>query len=540
MAAGKPKAYSYIRFSSDKQQLGDSLRRQLSMARQWATDHDIELDDQSYRDLGVSAFDRSNEDAALGVFLAAAESGTIKPGSYLLVENLDRLSRAGIIATIDIIRALVSADIKVVLLGDDGRVIDKDSINDLTGILIPIIYAVRAHDESAQKSRRLRAVREERRAQIVNGGVGKVIMTSTGPGWLEVNETRTGFEVIPDKAESVRKVFELTAQGMGCSAITRRANQEGWPSPGTAGHWYTAQIAKLVRNRAVLGEYQPRTTQNGERVPIGDPVPDYYPQIVEEALFQRAQAAKNRKEVFPKRRDRYYRNVFSGVLKCSCGATYTYKNKSDSHGKPKYYIWMCADRVRGLTQCPSWSGRDPNRLDVMLLRAMAQHRFGDIAAQEKATALQDKLLALQATHEETVKQIERLADALIDVGKSPTLIQKLRELEQRREQQDKDLDALTHELKELSRGSNDDEQFAVVEELIGYMDRDDKEAIDYRAALSQRIRAAVDAIYVFEKQSMAAIVWRATEDENVCQWVPLREGAQIEAAMEGRLILPQK
>lgn len=538
MGTAKPKAYSYIRFSTDKQMLGDSLRRQLSMARQWAIERGLELDEQTYRDLGVSGYDRSNETAALGAFLLAAESGMVAPGSYLLVENLDRLSRAGVIPTIDIIQKMVNADISVVLLSDNGRVIDKESINDTTSIMMAVIYAARAHDESRQKSRRIRAARKERRQSLYDNP-GTTIMTSVCPSWLVVNADKSGFDIVPDKVKSVRKVFELTVQGMGNVVISRIANNEGWPVPGYAETWHQSLVSKIIKNRAVMGEYQPFEEQNGSRVPVGEPIPDYYPRVIEEEVFLRAQAAKARKESLPKRRDNAYRNLFFGVLKCSCGATYTRKNKGGKK-QGNYHIWMCADRIRGVTKCTSWSGLDEYRLDVCLLQAMAQYRFGQIAAKKKAKELQDRIQALEVTQEETAKQIDRLVDVLAEVDNSPTLINRLRELEKRREEQEMDLKALSHELRDVSRASTDDDRFGIVEEMLYHLDRDDAESFEYRSALAQRIRAAVDVIYVFEKESMAAIIWRGGEDVKECQWVALRPNSDLNAVVEGHLKLPVK
>jgi hypothetical protein len=56
-----PKAYSYIRFSTPEQQHGDSFRRQTELSQKYAEAHGLTLDENlTYRDLGVSAFDKSN------------------------------------------------------------------------------------------------------------------------------------------------------------------------------------------------------------------------------------------------------------------------------------------------------------------------------------------------------------------------------------------------------------------------------------------------------------------------------------------------
>ena len=47
------------------------------------------------RDEGLSAFHQKHvTKGALGTFLAAVEAGKVPPGSVLIVEALDRLSRA--------------------------------------------------------------------------------------------------------------------------------------------------------------------------------------------------------------------------------------------------------------------------------------------------------------------------------------------------------------------------------------------------------------------------------------------------------------
>jgi DNA invertase Pin-like site-specific DNA recombinase len=86
-----PTAYSYIRFSSTEQLKGDSLRRQTELSVNYANVHGLILDTKlNLRDLGISAFDKSNlTKGALGYFLKLVEDGLIPRGSYLLVESLD-------------------------------------------------------------------------------------------------------------------------------------------------------------------------------------------------------------------------------------------------------------------------------------------------------------------------------------------------------------------------------------------------------------------------------------------------------------------
>ena len=56
----KAKAYSYVRFSTPEQLKGDSRRRQLQLSEDYAREHDLDLAEESFQDLGVSAFKGKN------------------------------------------------------------------------------------------------------------------------------------------------------------------------------------------------------------------------------------------------------------------------------------------------------------------------------------------------------------------------------------------------------------------------------------------------------------------------------------------------
>ncbi len=76
-------AYSYLRFSTPEQAKGDSRRRQLSLAEEYARRHGLQLDRSlNFRDLGVSAFRGKNaKEGSLRAFLDAVEHGIVPPQS---------------------------------------------------------------------------------------------------------------------------------------------------------------------------------------------------------------------------------------------------------------------------------------------------------------------------------------------------------------------------------------------------------------------------------------------------------------------------
>lgn len=107
---------SYIRFSSEKQAKGDSLRRQSKMVTDWLKAHpEYYLDqDLSFRDLGVSGFTGKHLKGGLGDFLTAIEKGLVKAGDTLLIESLDRLSRQAVDRASELLRNILRSGVDVV------------------------------------------------------------------------------------------------------------------------------------------------------------------------------------------------------------------------------------------------------------------------------------------------------------------------------------------------------------------------------------------------------------------------------------------
>src|SRR5262245_59211221 len=118
----QPIAYSYLRFSKPDQAEGDSLRRQTADEdgpADWCRRNNVRLDTSiTLRDCGKSAYTgahRKNPDRhALAAFLKMVEDGKIPRGSYLIVENLDRLSREHIRPALTLLLNLIEAGVQIV------------------------------------------------------------------------------------------------------------------------------------------------------------------------------------------------------------------------------------------------------------------------------------------------------------------------------------------------------------------------------------------------------------------------------------------
>lgn len=260
------RAYSYVRFSTLEQRKGGSENRQVELSRSYVRNHpNLELDESlRFSDLGVSAFDKSNlaKGAALRTFLDAIDKGVVARGSYLLVESLDRLSRAQISDALEIFMGILNRGITVVTLAD-GMEYSKEKANkQFTDLIISITIMSRTHEESLTKSKRLKAAWKSKRANI-----GARKLTRNCPSWLTQNADATAYRFIPAKVTVVRKMIRLVMSGVGKDAIAKRFNRDGIRSLGTRskeGTWYGSYVSKILNSRALIGEFQPHEEIDGK------------------------------------------------------------------------------------------------------------------------------------------------------------------------------------------------------------------------------------------------------------------------------------
>jgi DNA invertase Pin-like site-specific DNA recombinase len=306
-------AFSYVRFSHPEQAKGDSLRRQTEAAADWCRRHGVTLDTATtLHDLGKSAYTgahRQNPDRhALAGFLKLVEAGRVPRGSYLVIENLDRLSREHIQPALLLALNLLQGGVRIVQLKPSEIVFDSRS--DTLPVMMMMMELSRGHGESAMKSERIGAAWRQKKRRAA---ADRTPVTATCPGWLRLQGGR--FVVIPDKAEAVRRVFRLAAAGYSVGAIARTLNAENVPPPGRSGRWARASVFDLLRRRAVLGEYQPGTRTPTRRAADGSAVPGSYPAVVTEDQWHAAQAALNTRRATGGRPPRAgVVNLFAGLL----------------------------------------------------------------------------------------------------------------------------------------------------------------------------------------------------------------------------------
>jgi hypothetical protein len=204
------------------------------------------------------------------------------------------------------------------------------------------------HLDRSPGSVRIRALR-------MNIALAQSGRLSACPGWLELTEERTSFVFMPDRAEIVRKIFELSIAGLGGYTIAKQLNAKDVPTFGRSTKWDQSTIHNMLCNRATIGEHQPKRYRNGKEFPEGDPIPNYYPAVIEEAVFQAAQEARRRNLALGRgRKGRLITNLFSGLLTCAhCEGPI----KFHSNGNAKSLICSTVLEGRGCYRM-AWSYRN--------------------------------------------------------------------------------------------------------------------------------------------------------------------------------------
>jgi DNA invertase Pin-like site-specific DNA recombinase len=506
--------YSYIRFSTPEQTRGDSYRRQLDLSQRYAQAHGIELDTSlQLNDFGISAFRGHNATSGkLGSFLQAVETGKVKPGSVLLVESLDRLSRSEIMDSLTLFTQLLAKDIAIVTLAD-SREYTRESINDIGNLVYSLLIMSRSHEESLMKSRRLAAAWEAKRTKAVEGHK----MTHKIPAWLRLVDGQ--FELIPERAELVQRIFTMSKGGMGNALIAKELNLAGIDTWGDGIHqsrkargWRSSYVMKILKSRAVLGEMTPHKIEQGKRVPQ-KPIAGYYPRVITDEVFALTRAA------IETRRGRggevgSVGNLFAHLLKCAqCGGSLVRVNKGK---KSPGAVLVCDDGRMGVSQCTwrPWLYDDFERTVLSHVKEIdVDAVFGQ--SERHTNDLEGHLSAIEMNLADVKAKRERLVDALAIGGEVKSIVDRIRQFESEEERLETSKEALEEQIRaERNKYALQIKASQDIEALLNRPDgapRD--EVLRLRLKLREQIRSLIACIDVWLEIRKPVIRYNAVDFE---------------------------
>lgn len=324
-------AISYLRFSSSKQKKGASYDRQLEATEKYCAQNNLILIDK-IEDKGISGWNEDNleETAALGKLLKLIESGKIKKGTTLIVENLDRITRATLNKAVNLVTGILESGIDIVTTMD-GKRYQKNSTP--TDLMIAIIYLTRGNDESEIKSKRVKQAWQKKR-QMINEG--KFVKLTQHPNWLKIENQQ--YVENQEATELVRRIFEMYTSGIGGNSIANKLNKElAKPFSRTGKKFTFSSIERLLKNPAVIG-----------RCEVVSPAKEnYYPKIISDTNWFLAQSMREKNNHYKgTRNDSKKINFLSGLVYCKecCNSLVRY---SCGVKTKRYHYLVCSSAKYG-------------------------------------------------------------------------------------------------------------------------------------------------------------------------------------------------
>ena len=341
-------AYSYIRWSSKKQSTGDSLERQLDYARKIAYEHHLEL--VEIVDKGVSAFKGKNaSDGELGRFIDAVEAKRIPSDCWLVVENLDRISRSDVLQANELFTKLLRLGVTIVT-GMDSKVYSYDSvIANPMDLMYSIMLFMRANEESKTKSSRtvknaLSMIRKHQEGVRSSDGYPFAIeIVGSHPFFVDTSEGVV--KPHPVYFDAARLILTKRADGWGTNRIKKYLDAS-IPPPKSSKKlktWSHDTIRRLPHTEQILGIR--KVTLEG----IEYELKDYYPKLVNDDEYQKLQYVLSKRKVNSTSRNHV--GLFTGIKvgKCHhCGGTLcVYRASRRDRAVTETLRYACTNKQKG-------------------------------------------------------------------------------------------------------------------------------------------------------------------------------------------------
>src|SRR5262245_17926177 len=279
--------FDYQRYSSQEQTGNSSIERQ-SADIQRALDEHPNWEHHPEWTIGSTT---KNQSAYKGknfpVLEAAADAclaGKIPNPSILMIEKMDRFTRAKVREAFKVTNRVIESGIRIYDC-QDNKLYTLESLDDPVTIMSLVMKWASNSDYVDKISINVRGELKIRREKISKGEVLRVTRPRDGelkprldiPYWLD----NDGSKFTPtNHAKTVNVVFQLCLKGLSQGAIARKFNQDKISTLSGKGFWGQGAVGRLLRDTRVIG-----TFQNG-----AESIPNYYPAAVHPDTFAKVQS----------------------------------------------------------------------------------------------------------------------------------------------------------------------------------------------------------------------------------------------------------
>lgn len=464
----------------------------------------VELDTTlTLHDLGISAFRGKNATKGkLSLFLKAIQEKRITTG-YFLVENLDRLSRNELSESVQLLLTIINSGIIVVSLHDNMEY-RKENLN-FPELLISIATLQRGREESETKSIRVRDAWNRERAKADSGKATKF----RPPSWIETiekNDERK-YRLIPERAKIVKDIFKRFIDGQGSMKISMEYNKQGIPFWGRKTVWDSETIRWILKNPAVIGEYQSSTFEDGEKKQ-GETYKAFYPAVIYEKTWRLASVRRQKQT-----NDTGFRNndtipnLFTGVARCGvCGNKMLYHTNfrtMKDGSRAKYVNLRCSGYRNGTCKPNVWKYKS---FETMIVRFMRYLDYKSLLSNGNSDTMLNDVQAIEFRIKELEAKTERLIDELSDATERTSKV-----IKGRIEKNEHELEHLEIERIDLNKkydsmlDVNSTQTFEDILSVIDLINGSDKKAIEARKKIHTSFHNVIDKILIFSSAKIIEI-----------------------------------
>ena len=368
-------------------------------------------------------------------------------------------------------------------------------------------------------------------------------MTSQVPRWLEVRDGK--IHVLKERAQVVRRIFDMYVSGYGRGVIARTLIKEGIPAWNTRKPvWHESYVNKLLCNRAVVGDYvaEFKTEEGGKGQEV---ITGYYPEIIDPALFARVlDMAFLRKKGQRGRKGKKFANLFQKLARCSvCGGTMGYHNatqdKTRKSGLRPWAHYLTCNSAHAGHGCSNRRYFNYLYLENFVLSGTMDDLDIAAAVGIHSTALKqhtDRIASLEAQLEHADARIQKHVALLVDddLAELEELGQQLAELKRKRVALREELMKARAEATAARQAAEDSTQFRGRSDadvlspdtgLPGYVDMSDEAVYARRARIAMQLRSVVESITCSPDHGVKIVMKSGTTYELVeREWICTKQG----------------
>ncbi len=385
---------------------GKSIDRQVALGRAFAEKQGWMVG-ETFTDDGISGADFTRPG-----LVALLDGARAKKFGAVVIMSLDRLGREQV-RTAGVVQSLHEAGVEVWCYSDGQRVKFGKAIDK---------FMVGVHGFGAEQYRESvrEKVIEQLRAKAARGH--HVNGRTYGYTRVRVGD-HTEKQIEPEQAAVVRRIFEMSASGLGDDRIATKLLQDGAPAPGKA--WTKRPVAKILSNPIYLGRVIYGRTKNTDDGGAGKRVrtdasqwieveqPDL--RIVSDDLWSQVQTRKESTRQHYLRGERgtllskpesglIARHMLSGLLRCAeCGGPMTFVGRAL---KRRYY---CLTRAhKGAAACSAKGGVPMDALDRAVIEVLLDELLSDKDRLWSLISEHDAKRARSVMRKDTTKERARL------------------------------------------------------------------------------------------------------------------------------------